>query len=675
MHSSTLGFFPVDAFDQHAARGWIIVAVKDGTLLGYLLFRIAATKRRAAITHLCVDDKSTGLGIARKLVDELKQHTTDLLGIGLWCRRDYEATRVWPRLGFMYRGERPGRGRDGAQLGYWWYDHGHPDLFTFAQEAVSGTRLRVALDVNVFLDLEDTDRPPRDSLGLAADWLQEHIVLCVTPEMHNELSRNECHALRAKLLAAARHYDQLVGKDADVSELLTRIERDLGPPLRLQDDSDHRQLAYAAAAGADYFATRDTRLLDAADQLFDSLGIRVLRPAELVVDVDSLQNARDYSPRRLAGCAEFRQTKAGPSLNELADLFLDTSHGEKRHQLVEKLARMLASPESARVDVVTDPDQQPIAIVGSRTYPYGTDVEVVRVRHPNLAPTLTQELVASAVRTSVENDRLFTIVSDSLGDDRVGPLVDLGFRRSDAAWWKLHLRGILTPELARQRLLAARERFPHGNLVLDDITEGLETLASNPTPKQTAWTEQLLAPLKLDVGDSIPSFIVPIQPRWAARLFDIPLAEYDMFTPQPHVLVRHENVYYRAARRNGLTVPARILWYVSRDSPRGKTIVSAVRAVSYLDEMTIDNPKPIFRRFERLGAYQWAQVFELAGNDLNKPVMAMQFSHTECLRNPISFGRLMEILQAAGQKRNQLQSVLRVPDQFFRACYQAGTTG
>ena len=41
-HADTLGFFPDGAFDDYARRRNILAATKeDGTLVGYLLYRIA----------------------------------------------------------------------------------------------------------------------------------------------------------------------------------------------------------------------------------------------------------------------------------------------------------------------------------------------------------------------------------------------------------------------------------------------------------------------------------------------------------------------------------------------------------------------------------------------------------------------------------------------------------
>ena len=110
-NSATLGFFPDDAFAEYAARKQIVVALdSERNCVGYLLYR--ASYMTITIVHLCVDSKNRHKGVARALVDYLKQITKESKGIRMRCRRDYEANKVWPRLGFVALSDRPGRSRN-----------------------------------------------------------------------------------------------------------------------------------------------------------------------------------------------------------------------------------------------------------------------------------------------------------------------------------------------------------------------------------------------------------------------------------------------------------------------------------------------------------------------------------------------------------------------------------
>ena len=205
-HSTTLGFFPDGAFEDHAARGQLLAAsIGDSELVGYCAFRIS--KGRAMIAHLCVAENHRGGGMAKKLFDSVKARAIerDLRGIGLHCRRDYPAYGMWPRLGFAPIGSKPGRGADGTELTFWWHDLHANDLFS--EIADSDDRLRVVIDCNVFRDLHDTSEVRnKEAKFLRADWLSGQIELCIVNELFIEIDRLVLSLPRESLKRDAQRY-------------------------------------------------------------------------------------------------------------------------------------------------------------------------------------------------------------------------------------------------------------------------------------------------------------------------------------------------------------------------------------------------------------------------------------------------------------------------------------
>ncbi len=72
-HSKTLGFMPEGGFVDHARKKWIVIALKDDVVVGYLLFRLGKKNLKVSITHLCVKEGYRGQNIAFKLIDQLKE--------------------------------------------------------------------------------------------------------------------------------------------------------------------------------------------------------------------------------------------------------------------------------------------------------------------------------------------------------------------------------------------------------------------------------------------------------------------------------------------------------------------------------------------------------------------------------------------------------------------------
>jgi GNAT superfamily N-acetyltransferase len=220
-----LGPFPKGAFEDHARQGKILGAIaSDGTLAGYLLYRVAksATKNRASIVHLTSHNDFRNQGVGRLLVDHLKQRTKHLLGISLRCRRDYNMARVWQSYDFTVRHSKAGRGADGALLDYWWFDHGHGDLFSQAAEETEA--VATVIDANVFYDLTCDGRPhAEDTRVLQADWLQGSIRLCITREIYNEIHRCPIEAEKTLGRIAAQQFRELKTDETTIRSLEAKL--------------------------------------------------------------------------------------------------------------------------------------------------------------------------------------------------------------------------------------------------------------------------------------------------------------------------------------------------------------------------------------------------------------------------------------------------------------------
>ena len=144
--------------------------------------------------------------MGRLLVDRLKQETKSLEGIGLYCRRDYDVTHIWSKFGFEAVNSKTGRGKDGAELTFWWFSHGHADLFSRVSEP-DPVRQRVVIDANVFFDIHFRDTAEsEDSKALFADWVQASIELVVTKELRNEIAKGEDEEQRRASRTEATRY-------------------------------------------------------------------------------------------------------------------------------------------------------------------------------------------------------------------------------------------------------------------------------------------------------------------------------------------------------------------------------------------------------------------------------------------------------------------------------------
>lgn len=91
-----------------------------------------------------------------------------------------------------------------------------------------------------------------------------------------------------------------------------------------------------------------------------------------------------------------------------------------------------------------------------------------------------------------------------------------------------------------------------------------------------------------------------------------------------------------------------------------------------VEDVLIDVPKEVFRRFRQLGVYQWPDVLAVAKGDAGKPVMAFRFGHTELFDEPVPWDTLQEVLKAEEGKHSQIVTVTSISPRCFFRLYELG---
>lgn len=667
-NANTLGFLPRGAFVKYAADNQILVALdKERKIIGYLLYATSSKEKLAYIVHLCVEQSSRRKGVAKALFEELKTVTKDAYrGIRVRCRRDYEESAVWPKIGFIAVHEIPGRSKHGTTLTVWWFDHGHPTLFSYADQQRTESKLKVAIDANVFFQLQDPLNPSNEeSQSLLADWLQENVELCVTNEILNEIDRHSDKSARKQGRAFESTFSRLISTDDEFQKVKEDLRDFFPEQMSTSDESDLRQLAWAICAGVQFFITRDGELLNKESHIYDNFGIHIIRPADLVINQDQLVRETEYQPARLAG-SRVKIERVHPGQTSFLEDAFRAPQEETKAELRKKLHLFLADPHTFETDIVQSAGRPLALIVHGRQNQQQLEIPIFRVVRDTLSATLARHLVLRSVLVSSREERVLTKITDShLSNDVVDTLREMGFVFTCDFWIKANLPVVETVNGAVSRLSSLSVDFPQLRKYFQQIADTLTTAYSISNIKTMLQIERFLWPAKFTDID-IPAFVVPIRPEWAMHLFDPHIASQDLFGGEPSLIFNVENVYYRSNRPKVLAAPARILWYVSRG--RGKFQgTMAIRASSYLDEVVIGAPKPLFSQFRRLGVYRWEDVFNIAKDRTNQEIMAFRFSNTEVFSNPISRNELQEIWKEETGGMFHLQTPIAIPkDRFFR---------
>ncbi len=658
-NSATLGFFPDGAFQDYANRGQIIVATDESRgVLGFLTYRLAS--RRATIVHLCVKRNFRRKGLAKSLIDELRQGLDEnCIGVLAKCRRDYDANKMWPKLGFACIDEETGRSKKGALLNLWWQDLRRRTLFTDIERQRSETTITVVIDAQIFIDLEDATQPRADEAkSLVADWLSGEVTVFLTDEIFNELDRVSDEARRYQLKRNVDNYLRIKDEPDSFESECARLLEILGTPSSVQDWSDLRHLAHAIAGEVDIFATRDGRLLKKSDDIYERSGLLVLHPREVIIRLDEIENEAKYRPVRLAGTSFSRTPFRARDISDISGALLLTGSGERRRDLERRLRQYITPERRFDSSIVRNSNGNVIAtiIIENLDSKHG-DIAFLRAQPGKLSETLTRHLVEQAVLFSAKAGHSFLSFSDVTDPRTVNALADSGFFKLRETWAKLNYLKCTAASSFHSWLEELDIPLAHGHL------HALREVLSEGLPGAWSDLERLIWPGKILDAD-ISNLIIPINPQWAQHLFDSRLASQDLFGAHEILALNTENVYYRSARPKLPNRPARILWYVTKGKRQYSGSMS-IRACSRLEEVVIGTPRNLYRKFRRLGVYQWHNLKDVVKGDLNKEMMAIRFSRTEQLRQPITRERIRSVLGG-----NPLRSPVQISSASFDELYK-----
>ena len=656
-YTKTLGLLTPPAYRKAAEDGGLLIAVDGAELVGYALFGLPKRSPYVRLAHLCVAEEHRGKGIARCLIEAIKERHSQRLGIKAKCRRDYGLSPMWTSLGFVPRGEILGRGRDRETLDAWWLDLGHADLFA---DVESEALLVVTVDHGVFADLRGTSASDvvEESRTLDAGWLTDLVELAYTPQLLHDIRNVPDKEDRQQQRNALPGLRQLIPDSDSVAQCHEEL---LAAVIQTSEDLRHahglrerlRYVAETACAGLQVLATRDPLLAQLADVAWEVADVRVVSPSVVTLHVDELRQAQVYRPADLLG-TEFSSGEVAPGAEGELVAFFGQASGDDGSAFATRLRSLTKDSVLWRRDLLRDGEGHPIAL-----YVWSTDgrtltVPFLRTASHGLEQTLARQLLFMLKRLGRERGAQVVRITDpnpspaarvAAGDD--------GFFEFESGLAALLVDVCGTADEVSATAQEAARRM------------GLEVrpLASKLSAEVAAVAERAWWPAKI-VDSSMPSFLVPIEPRWSAELFNVPA----MLLPRSEVLgISREHVYYRSSGHRNESVPARLLWYVSKGTSgsQGQMVIASSR----LDEVLIDTPDALFSQFEHLGVYGRAEIRGAA--DASGRAMALRFSDTEIFPGPVTLDRLNALARNLGLPLS-LMSLSKISNALFQAVYEEG---
>lgn len=660
---NSLGFLPGSVFSDFSRNRQILAAVTNGHLAGYVAF--VPVRRMMKIVHLCVAAESRNSGVASALIERLSDDFRESDGLIAHCRVDFAANAAWPKLGFIPIRERHGRSKKGSILVVWARRHDHPTLFSDSAEGLP----RAVLDACLVYDLQDPETPEtRETKALLSDWLTDDFELAVTDELFHEINRNPDPVERRRRWEFASSLER-IGHDRSQIDLIKQDLAHLFPaPRNASDQSDYNQVSMAIAGDAEFFLTRDERLLTKGPEITRKWGIFLMRPSHLIGQSYEEKRKALYRPGRFAGT---QITKAKPTVSELDDLadqFLAYGKGESKAQFNRIIYHAITSPDHQDIMVFREQDGTPFGLlVIDHTANDFEQVPLLRTTRARGSGVMARHLLWHSVVQASSRRSSAVVLRDHHYPEGLQPAFEaIGFEDTPIGWAKIIAPGLWPPEQLAEYLRT--KSFSDVELPFqNDLATAAEDFITTRSLSQQLDLELMIWPGKIQSG-TLPTFVVPIRAHWASQLFEDRIAGSDLFGAPPGLILRTENVYYRSKRGPRIREPSRVLWYVSDEKgiPYSKHVVGC----SYVRELKEGSAKELFRIFERLGVYTWPDVRRIAGGTAEGHLMAFRFSHTELFRDPIPYESLKQHLESSTGKKITLRGPCELPRDCFDTLYR-----
>lgn len=657
-YSKTLGHMPKGGFEERAAHRQILVALdSEGNCVGYLLYR--HSRDWFAIAHLCIDPNCRGQGVAKKLVDHLKLITKSSRGIKLKCRRDYNLQGMWSSFGFTARGDVQGRSKKKKTiLTLWVLEHNNlPLLSTMIQQQLE-SKLCAVIAHDIFLELyaiENNDNSDSEEQNiLLADWVETELNLCINDEIFNKIDQIDDIKEKNSQRYFAESFTCLPCDIENLEYNLNILQKIKKENKLIIDEYSLRYIARSITSKSHVFLTKDKKLLELADVIYEKFKLSVIHPEKLILQLDELGDKPNYQPARFSGTSlEQIQVKSGQE-EFIASYFCNSELKENTTEFQQQLRRYLVESNKFECILVKESNDRLLAlIVYGRHKEYELEIPMLRVGNHNLSPTLARHIIFKSILKSSHEQRHFTIITDPYLEDFVTEAIqEDAFVKVENGWLKANLKVVLTSSELSAYLNNLISKFGDKYNFIGKLASNLSNENLVIDAQYSVDIERFIFPAKI-TDSEINTFIIPIQPRWASCLFDENLASQqlplDGFGAKAELAFNREGVYYRAAiNSRGLNAPCRILWYVSETQAEGKGKgfhkVGYIRACSYVDEVVFDEPKELYRRFQKLGVYKESDVNRILKNKKGE-IMAIRFSDTELFKNPISFQELQYVLK------------------------------
>jgi predicted transcriptional regulator len=335
---------------------------------------------------------------------------------------------------------------------------------------------------------------------------------------------------------------------------------------------------------------------------------------------------------------------------------------------------MLAQPNVYQARIYITDKQLPLLFIVLKFDSTQLQICELRIAQHSTSGTVLRNVLDRLIKEVSKDERRNLIVfleSATTQIERIRvALNECGFFQvANNSWLKLCLQYVGDLNTVVEKVFDLDSINSDQEVAVKNLMDVIVLSAASEDPNQELFARNLLYPIKI-TSEQTKVFVVPIRTDWAKELFDENLARESLFGVNDRLLLNWENVYYRSSR-NAPKEMARggiILWYASTGTISTQKIIGC----SLIEEIVVDDVKPLYQRFKHLGIYSYNHLKNLTHNRSSDKLMAIRFSKTELFAKPIAFAEFKQILNDLENRRNNIQSPVIISTETFEYLYRKG---
>src|SRR5207247_729913 len=138
----------------------------------------------------------------------------------------------------------------------------------------------------------------------------------------------------------------------------------------------------------------DESLLELSEDVFEKFGLRVLRPSDLILQLDTLQNEEDYRPSSLAGTHIQLKRANMNGAEHWSRLVQNSRKGENLAAFRKVLNDALAQTGPFKVMELTDGEGESLALfILDWSNPHELRLPLLRIHEGKMASTLARHIL------------------------------------------------------------------------------------------------------------------------------------------------------------------------------------------------------------------------------------------------------------------------------------------